>query len=451
MVVDQMPSLAGSQPKRSSHQSLLGRPSLLAALTVLLVGVPAEGDPTGMDAATVTAADLGALLLVAVIGLRVLATDDARRLRDPLFLCPALMVAAALVTTIWSTDPVLSLVGVVRYAELFCLVPLAVVLVVKDRVDVVIVLGAVVTLGVIEGAVGVVQSVTGTGAGYEGETSRAIGTFGVESVLSMATVVSLAQLVLVAVALRSSGWPRTLAAVGAFALIVPLLLSLSRGALVATALAAAVMLLATGVLRALRVAALVTAGVTLGLALMAGFDPVASQRAGSVAERIGSLGDVVSDPDSSVQDRYDLWATAVSIWRINPVTGVGIKQFPTYRDSHAPLGMASGSELVTVESYTRGELLSPHSQYLLLLSEQGLLGLGAYLVLLLVLLARQLSLFRGEQADAGTQVLPLVSLGMLVWYGVHLAYGDLGGSTAVLYAVVLGLQLRSATTVRGPV
>jgi O-antigen ligase len=447
VVVDQMPQQSGIRSERPRLERLLGRPSLLAGLTVLLVGIPQGSDPTGVDVASVTPADLGAMLLVAVIGLRVVTTDGMRRLHDPVFLCPVLMVVAALVTTVWSTDPMLSVVGVIRYAELFCLVPVAVVLAVRDRVDVIIVLGAIVGLGVVEGAIGVMQSVTGTGAAYQGQTNRAIGTFGVESVLSMATVVSLAQVILIAVALRGPrGW-RVEAGVGAMLLVVPLLLSLSRGALLATGCAAAVMVLATGVQRALRLAAVGVAAVVLGLVAVAAVDSAVSQKVGSVAERVGSLEDVVTDPDSSVQDRYDLWATAGSIWRTNPVTGVGIKQFPAFRDSHAPLGMSSGSELATADSYTRGELLSPHSEFLLLLSEQGVLGLGAYLALLLVLLVRIAARLREEQSSgAGGPVLTLAALGLLTWYALHLSYGDLAGSTAVLYAVVLGMQLRSVVT-----
>lgn len=447
MVVDKVSPPVGpgvDGPSSSGPLSLLRRPSLLVALTVLLVAVPDAADPTGVELANITAADVGAVLLVAVMGLRTLARRDLQRLRDPLLLAPFLIVAAALITTIWSTDPVLSAVGIIRYAELYCVVPLAVVLVVKDRVDIGIVLGSVVALGVVEGAIGVYQAITGTGAGFQGQTSRAIGTFGADSVLAMATVVSIAQLVLLAVALRERGTMRVWAVAGVVVLLAPLLLSLSRGALVATAIAASVMLLATGVFRALQVGVLLVAGGLLGLALIASVSPAASQQVTSVADRIGSLGTVLTEPDSSVQDRYDLWSTAVSIWQTDPVTGVGIKQFPAYRDTHAPLGMSSGSELQTADSYSRGELLSPHSQYLLLLSEQGLIGLGAFVVLLVALFARLAVLLRTVRSDTVEQLLLLLSLGLFVWYGLALAYGDLSGATAVLFAVLLGVQLRSA-------
>ena len=449
VVVDQRPLPDASERDPSGLRGLVGRPSLLAALTVLLVGVPTgDADPTGVQV-DVDPADISALLLVGMVGLRALLGNDLRRLRDPVFAAPALMVVAALVSAAWSTDPVLSLVGVVRYAELFCLVPLAVVLAVKDRLDVVIVLGSVVALGAVEGAIGVVQSATGTGAGFQGETNRAIGTFGVESVLSMATVVSLAQVILIAVALRERGGPRTWAAVGALVLVAPLLLSLSRGALVATACVAAVMLLATGVLRALQIGVLGVAGVVLGLAVTAGLNPAASQEVGSVTERILSVGDVVTDPDSSVQDRYDLWGTAISIWEISPLTGVGIKQFPAYRDSHAPLGMSSGSDrhggqLEPWRAAQPAQPVSPASQRTGNDRDGRLPDSAADS-------ARAPRLPASRGPGTGDDASPAAcAFGLLVWYALNTAYGDLAGSTAVLYAVLLGMQLRSATLRRLP-
>ncbi|NUR10173.1 MAG: O-antigen ligase family protein [Nocardioidaceae bacterium] len=430
-------------PVAAPRRGLLRRPSLLVALTVLLVAVPDAQHATGVRLASVTAADLGAVLLVGAVGLSVLGGRDLGPLRDKMLIGPVAMLVAAIVSTWWSTDPVLSLVAVSRYAEIFCLVPVAVLLAVRDRTDVAIVLGALVVLGAGEGALGVFQSATGTGAGYQGQTIRAIGTFGVTDVLAMATVVSCAQLVLLGVALRSGSRRRVWAAVGVLALTLPLLLSLSRGALLATIVAAGVMVLSTGLLRALGVGLVLAAVLVLGLSVTGGLDQ-------TVVQRVASIGDSAAQPDSSVQDRYNLWSTAISIWHVSPVTGVGIKQFPAYRDSHAPLGLSSGSELQTATSYERGELLSPHNEYLLLLSEQGVIGLGSYLLFVLVLVARHLSMLGDRPRGDVRDVLRLVSLGWLVWYAVHLSYGDLSGGTAVMYSVLLGLMLRSAQTGRLP-
>ena len=339
-------------PRGAALGSLLRRPSLLAALAVLIIAVPTPGKTSGVSVATVTPADLVAVLLVAVMGLRVLAGDDLRVLRDKVMVAPVLMVAAAVVTTLWSTNPMLSLVGITRYAELFCLVPLAVVLAVRDKTDVFIVLSSLVALGAIQGVVGVYQALTGTGAGYQGETIRAVGTFGVAEPLAMSTIVAVTMVVLIAVALAGERRWRIPALVGTAALVAPLLFGLSRGALLGTIVTAVVMLLVTGLRRALAV--LVIAGIVglTGLTLLSG-------DSGTVTSRFTSIGSSATAPDRSVQDRYDLWAAAISIWRMSPITGVGIKQFPVYRDSHAPLALSSGSELATATTYTRGELLEP--------------------------------------------------------------------------------------------
>ncbi len=432
-------------PSTSALFSLLRRPSLLAGLTVLLIAVPGSDHATGVRIATVTPADLGAVVLVGVMGLRVLAGADLQAVRDKLMLPPILMLAAAAVTTVWSTDPTLSLVGVVRYAEIFCLVPLAVVLSVRDTTDVAILLTSVVVLGAGEGALGVYQALTGTGAGYQGETIRAIGTFGVTAQLTMSLVVSCAMVVLLAVALsRGHRW-RIPALAGACALVVPLLLGLSRGALLATVVAGVVMLLLTGVRRALATLVIVCVVAVVGVA--------AVDENGTVAARFTSIGSSATAPDRSVEDRYDLWATALSIWRESPITGVGIKQFPVYRDSHAPLALSSGSELSSTTSYTRGELLSPHNEYLLLLSEQGVLGLGSYALLAVTLFARSLGWPRNRKrasTGAGFDAGRLASLGLFTLFSTVMMYGDLSGGTAVLFALLLGLQLRLAVSDRSP-
>ncbi len=444
MVVDapRRPVLAGLF-NDLQFADLVRRPVWLAILTVALVGYPVSGHAAGVSVATVTPADVGAVLLVGVAGFRVLAGRDLDVLRSRLMICPVLVMGAALLTTMWSTNPSLSIVGAVRYAELFCLVPLAVVLVLRDRFDVVLLLGAVVALGAVEGIIGTYQSVTGTGAGYAGETIRAIGTFSVSDQIAMATVVSSAQVVLLAVALRGPRRVRPWAAGGAAALMVPLFLSLSRGALLATVAAAVAMVVAAGLLRAARTLLVVVAIAVFGFVGLSSIDS-------TVGARFTTLGTTATQPDKSVQDRYDLWSTAVSIWQTSPVTGVGIKQFAAFRDSHAPLGLSSGSEQVGVNSYTRGELLSPHNEYLLLLSEQGVLGLGSYLLLLGALATRHLTLLRRPQLFDVHDVMRLVAFGVLIRFLIDDLYGDLSGSTAVLYSVLLGVQLRSAVSDRKP-
>lgn len=130
-------------------------------------------------------------------------------------------------------------------------------------------------------------------------------------------------------------------------------------------------LLLTGVRRAL-VAALAAAAA--GVVLVGGFGIGSAM----VQERLLSITQVADAPDRSVTDRYTMWAAAVDIWRDAPVTGVGLKGFPQYRDGHASLALSSGSETAGAGmGYQRQPLLSPHNMYLLILSEQGLLRLLA--------------------------------------------------------------------------
>ncbi|NEA01072.1 O-antigen ligase family protein, partial [Streptomyces sp. SID10116] len=94
-------------------------------------------------------------------------------------------------------------------------------------------------------------------------------------------------------------------------------------------------------------------------------------------DRLSSITQVTDTPDQSVTDRYTMWAASADMWRAHPVTGVGLKGFPDHRDSHASLALSSGSDTAGAGSgFVRQPLLSPHNMYLLVLSEQGLLGLG---------------------------------------------------------------------------
>jgi O-antigen ligase len=145
-----------------------------------------------------------------------------------------------------------------------------------------------------------------------------------------------------------------------------------------------------------------------------------------VVARLSSIGQVTGAADHSVTDRYDLWTTAGRIWREHPLTGIGPKEFPYFRDAHAPLRLSSGSDTAGAGAgFSREPLLSPHNMYLLVLSEQGLIGITAFLALLLGTVLRAWRT-------------PVV-VGLLAWQLVDFLYGDIGGTTTVLISVVLGL------------
>lgn len=116
------------------------------------------------------------------------------------------------------------------------------------------------------------------------------------------------------------------------------------------------------------------------------------------------------------------------MWRTDPVTGVGLKGFPAYRDSHSSVALSSGSDTAGAgKAFQRQPLLSPHNMYLLVLSEQGIVGLlalaGSWVALLVLALRRLPGARRGHTGvDCA-----LVAAGLLIWQLVDFGYADIGG------------------------
>jgi len=408
------------------------RPSLLAAATVLLVCVP-TGEKDVTAAVHITPADVASLALVGLVALDLLRGRTRRVGRAAGLLFGGVVLAAA-AATLGSIDPDASLTGFVRLTQVFVLVPAAVLCSLRDRLDQRIVLGSFVAAALIQGVVGAHQYLTRTGASYTGQPIRAVGTFGALDIMAMSTVVSYGLLAALALALgeRGSGGNRRLRiamyACAAF-LTFPLAVSFSRGSWIACAVAAAVLLLRADARLAVRGTVVAAAAAVV---LVGGLGLGAS----GVTERLSSIGSVSAAPDQSVSDRYDLWATAGRIWQDHPVTGAGPKAFQQLRDSHAPLRLSSGSDAAdSTIGFQREPLLSPHNMYFLVLSEQGLVGIVAYLALFLTLLLGCLR----RAAGAG-----LASLALLSWVLVDFLYADIGGTTTVLTSVVLGLATRTA-------
>ncbi|MFF8962923.1 O-antigen ligase family protein [Streptomyces globisporus] len=342
------------------------------------------------------------------------------------------------VATVTAADPATALPGLVRYLQVFVLVPAAVFLLLRDAYGFRIVAGSLVLLAVVQGVTGVHQYVTGTGASYMGEDVRAVGTFGPSDVMGMATVVAYGLLAAAACALRTPmsapAWLRPCAAVLAVVLIVPLTLSFSRGVWIATAAAVLVALALSGRRSALTSLAVLGAA---GVVLVGGFG-IGSEM---IADRAASVTRVTSTPDRSVSDRYAMWSAAEAMWREQPAAGVGLKGFPDHRDGHASIGLSSGSDTAGAgQQFRRQALLSPHNMYLLVLGEQGLIGLTTLVgswAAILVGAIRRLWLARsraGAALDCG-----LVAVALITWQSVNFLYADIGGPTTVLGGVVLGL------------
>ncbi|MFI8436150.1 O-antigen ligase family protein [Streptomyces sp. NPDC079020] len=411
-------------------------PLLPLVATVLLPGVPmpAAGPAAWPD---IPPADIasGIAVLLCVGRLLYLGRRPLTAAAALVLGIPALGFAVATVT---AADPSAALPGLVRYLQVFVLVPAAVFLLIRDAQGFRVLTGALVLLALVQGVTGVHQYVTGTGASYRGEEIRAVGTFGPGDIMGMATVVAYGLLVASAHALRAPrgapSWLRPCAGFTAVALTVPLALSFSRGVWIATAAAVVAILVLTGRRQATRsLAVLCAAGVVLVGGLGIG--------SGMISQRLDSVTRVASDPDRSVSDRYALWGAAAGMWHEQPATGVGLKGFPVHLDGHATIGLSAGSDTEGAgQAYRKQALLSPHNMYLLVLAEQGLIGLTAVLAGWGAILAgavRRLFLARSRghaAVDCG-----LAAVGLMIWQSVNFLYADIGGPTTVLSGVVLGL------------
>lgn len=408
------------------------RPSLLVAATVACAGIPPGAQAPGAGT-QVTAGDVASAVLV-LVAAGMLATGRARLPRRAL---PAFgpLVAALGISTVHSADIGTSLAGFVRDLQVFVLVPLAVVVLVRDRRDLATVCWAVLGLGLAEAVYGIWQAVTGNGASMGGQNIRAVGTFGALDVMAMSVVVGFAFLVLTAFALTAprhgaAAVPSALAGIAVMG--AALALALSRGTWIALGAAAVLTLVLFDRWTAVKVLTCCGALMLVLLGAVGGGSQAVVERAKST---VGS----VSDPDQSVDDRYNLWAAAVRIWEDHPVTGVGVKNFPAYRDTYATIELSSGSETADpVNGYVRQPLLSPHNEYLLFLSEQGAVGLAGFAALLAAIAA---GLWRRRDAR---DPFWLASVALLAFLLINFLYADLGGPTCALVGVVLGLTAARA-------
>ncbi|MEV6533344.1 O-antigen ligase family protein [Streptomyces sp. NPDC051639] len=406
-----------------------------------LLGLPIA--PSGEGGASIADAMSGLVVLCCAVRL---VRERRRPLSPGAVVILALPVVGIAVAAAGAASPGAGVTGLTRYLQIFVLVPAAVLLLVRDRRDFRLLAWSFVALALWQGAVGVHQYVTGTGASYQGEDVRAVGTFGPTDVMGMATVVAFGLVCALALALGSGPVrQRTSAVVCALALLPPLALSFSRGAWIATALACGAQLTLAGLRRAVKVGAVVAA---VSVILVGGLGVGTAM----LQERVDSITQVTDAPDQSVVDRYTMWAAAVDMWRDHPLTGVGLKGFPDHRDGHASLALSSGSDIGGAgTAYSKQPLLSPHNMYLLVLSEQGLIGLltlaGSWLALLvcalrgLVRVRRTSSgtvAGRGRPAPSGLDC-ALVACGLLGWQLVDFVYADIGGPSTVLTGVCFGL------------
>lgn len=428
------PAHTGTPPRRGlSHWW----PLAPAVAPVLLLADPVAYGNGSSTSTNISAADVASVLLVVFCAVRLL-----RRRTRPLTPAAAVVLGVPAVgiavATVTAGDPAAALPGFVRYVQIFVLVPAAVVLLLRDARDFRVLAGSFVVLAVIQGAFGVVQYATRTGASYMGSDIRAVGTFGPTDVMGMATVVAYGLVITTGVALRPAGAAarrlRPAAIALALALVVPLALSFSRGSWIATLLAGLVIVLFAGLRTASRVLCTLVA---VAVVLIGGFG-IGTEL---IQARVSSITRVTDAPDQSVTDRYTMWAAAVSMWRAEPATGVGLKGFPAHRDGDSSLGLSSGSDTEGAgRAFQRQPLLSPHNMYLLVLSEQGLTGItalaGSWAALLVGSVRR---LFAARRSRHSAEDCGLMAAGLMIWQTVDFLYADIGGPSTALTGIVFGL------------
>lgn len=422
---------------------VVARPSLLLIAVFALLLVPAARSEDG-SGTTITLPDLALVTFAVLVLLKALREPEAlKRLRSPVVLVLAGVLLAAALATLTAQDTSSGLVGLLRSTQVFVVGPLAVLLCLRSARDTRLVLWLYVGLGTLQGIVGVFQYLTRTGASFGGEPVRAVGTFGAYDVMAMAATVRYAIIICVAVALTAGGRRARGAAALSVFLVLPLVLSLSRGALLSAIVAVFVVVLVNGWRRAV---ALVVIG-----AAVAGLSVVVLGDRSPVAERLASIATTSTAPDQSVQDRYALWAAARSMFVEHPVTGVGPKNFPHQRDAYSPLDLSTGSDVEDGAGYRRVPLLSPHSFYYLVLAEQGLVGVLAHGALFgLLLVGALVRLHRTPRHDRLHRALGLTAVGLLVSFLVDSIYSDPGGSTTVLLSLMLGVAAWWVSGARAP-
>ena len=409
------------------------RPALLVALVILLVVVPWRGGGAEGDTARLSLADVAAVGLVALALVRAVVVGDGARLHSWVLLPLTAVFVACGVATVMAVDGLTSLVGMARFVEIFIAIPLATYLSLERRGDLKLILGTFLAIGIGEGILGVYQFATGSGAGFGEASIRAVGTFGAYEIMSLSSVVTHALIIAVAVVIAGRGIGRALAAAAAAGLAVPLTVSFSRGAWIAAAIAILAMITVASIRAGLMF-------LLAGAIVMAPLLALSKDSSTSVAQRFASIASAASSPDQSVRDRYNLWKIAGDMWRDHPVTGVGLKHFSSFRDTYAPMGLSSGSDVLDEsQGFRRVELLSPHNFYLLVLSEQGIIGAMAFAIYLLAFTVASIRRVAITKRPGVLRIFGLTSVGVLVRLLVGALYGDLvGGATTVLSAVLLG-------------
>lgn len=145
------------------------------------------------------------------------------------------------------------------------------------------------------------------------------------------------------------------------------------------------------------------AGVLAAVACMAAVFMVSPR----LGERLASMGSL--EKQASVTDRFSMWHSAVNVWNDYPVLGIGVGQ---YEKAYQTKYCLPGSEDYKLKPDQRHK--HPHSNFMLILSEAGIVGAATFLFF----------------------------LGLLLWFSLHGWWKTKDALYLVLLSILLGTQLQ---------
>lgn len=306
--------------------------------------------------------------------MRMVYTKEAR-ISLPWIVWPVTLFMAAMALSFTNSSALgLSLKEMAKWLE-FLAVLVVVGNTVRERGQVLLLVGAVLSSGTLAALHGWYQfaSRQGPGSFLVGETFlRAYGFYGQPNPYAgyLLTVIPLAIALLLVV--REESLPKRPLLVAAGALVAALLMTLSRGGMLGLAGASAltVLLRSWAWRRLLWVVVLV--GLLLSPALSYDLVPIPGGDEGGPFAEFGIFDPrfVKTTPQNwSVVERMALWYSAWHIWQDSPWLGIGIGNFRAVYPDYALPTWEFGQE-------------HAHNYYLNILTETGVVGLTAYLVLL---------------------------------------------------------------------
>lgn len=116
--------------------------------------------------------------------------------------------------------------------------------------------------------------------------------------------------------------------------------------------------------------------------------------------------------DASNLERINRWNCAIRMWKLRPFWGWGPG---TYQFNYAPFQKASE---MTIISTNAGDMGNAHSEFIGPLSEQGVLGMAAMIILVVVVIYRATIIY-SKSKNRSTQRLTLALLLGLITYFIH--------------------------------